>query len=69
MKDDITGSLTFNTSQIESAIKFINQINAIIYCNECKKYFCNKCHNYHLMFNDHKVIDLNNLNDIFIDKC
>ena len=28
MKDDITGSLAFNTSQIESAIKFINQINA-----------------------------------------
>jgi len=47
-----------------------SEINAIIYCNECKKYFCNKCHNYHSeMFNDHKVINLNNLNDIFIDKC
>ena len=29
MKDDITGSLAFNISQIESAIKFINKINAI----------------------------------------
>ena len=28
MKNDITGSLAFNTSQIESAIKFINQMNA-----------------------------------------
>ena len=47
-----------------------SEINAIIYCNECKKYFCNKCQNYHSeMFNDHIVINLNNLNDIFIDKC
>ena len=29
MKGDITGSLAFNISQIESAIKFINKINAI----------------------------------------
>ena len=47
-----------------------SEINAIIFCNECKKYFCNKCQNYHNeIFEEHKAINLNNSNDIFIDKC
>ena len=44
--------------------------DAIIYCNECMKYFCNKCQNYHSeMFDEHISINLNNSNDIFINKC
>ena len=46
------------------------EIDAIVYCNECKKYFCNKCQNQHSeMFDEHKTIKLNNLNDTFIDIC
>ena len=44
--------------------------DAIIYCNDCKKYFCNKCQNHHSeIFDDHKTINLNNSNNIFIDRC
>ena len=46
------------------------EIDAIVFCQKCKKYFCNKCHNYHSeIFDDHKTIDLNNSNEIFIDTC
>ena len=46
------------------------EINAVSYCPECKKYLCNKCQNFHLeMLEDHKVIKLNQNNEIFIDKC
>ena len=52
-----------------SSIKHI-EINANSYCPECKKYFCNKCLNFHTeMFEDHKAINLNQKNEIFIDKC
>ena len=47
-----------------------SEIDAIIFCNECKKYFCNKCQNHHNeMLEEHRTINLNNSNDIFIDKC
>jgi len=47
-----------------------SEINAIIYCQNCKTYFCNKCQNYHSeIFDAHKAINLNNSNDIFIDTC
>ena len=47
-----------------------SEINAIIYCNECKKYFCKKCQNHHNdLLEEHRTINLNNLDDIFIDKC
>ena len=37
---------------------------------ECKKYFCNKCQNHHQeILDDHKIINLNNLDEVFIDKC
>ena len=52
------------------SLKKHSEIDAILYCQECKKYFCNKCQNYHSqIFDDHKTINLNNLNDIFIDIC
>ena len=47
-----------------------SEINAVSYCNECKKYLCNKCLNLHTeLLEDHKVINLNEKNEIFIDKC
>ena len=42
MKDDINGNLGFNISQIESAIKFINKINAK-FLNISEKEFNQKC--------------------------
>ena len=46
------------------------EVDAISYCQECKKYFCNKCQNYHQeILNDHKTINLNKLDEVFIDKC
>ena len=46
------------------------EIDAIIYCYECKKYFCNKCNNHHSeMCGDHKIIKLNHSNEVFIDTC
>ena len=46
------------------------EIIAISYCPECKKYFCNKCQNFHAeILEDHKIIILNEKNEIFIDKC
>ena len=42
------------------------EINAISYCPECKKYFCNKCLNSHSeILEDHKAINLNQKNEIF----
>ena len=47
-----------------------SEMEAIIYCQKCEKYFCNKCNNHHSeMCQDHKIINLNNSNDIFIDIC
>ena len=47
-----------------------SEIDTIIYCQKCKEYFCNKCKNLHSeLFESHQIINLNNSNDIFIDKC
>ena len=46
------------------------EIDAISYCQECKKYFCNKCQNHHVeILEDHKIINLNRVNEAFIDLC
>ena len=54
-----------------SSKKHSEEIDAISYCQECKRSFCNKCQNYHSeIFEEHKLSNLNNdLNDIFIDLC
>ena len=45
-------------------------INAIAYCPECKKYLCNKCLKFHTeRFEEHKTINVNQKDEIFIDKC
>ena len=45
------------------------EINADSYCPQCKKYFCNKCLNFHIETEDHKTINLNQKDEIFINKC
>ena len=46
------------------------EIDAISYCQECEKYFCNKCQNFHSeIYVEHKLINLNKINEIFIDIC
>ena len=46
------------------------EINAVSYCPDCKKYFCNKCLNFHVeILEDHKTINLNQKNEIFTNKC
>ena len=48
-----------------------SEINAISYCEQCKKFMCNKCLNYHKeFFEDHRLINIeNNLKELFIDNC
>ena len=44
---------------------------AISYCEQCKKYMCNKCLNYHKeLFDDHQISNLDKNNgELFIDIC
>ena len=52
------------------SLKKHSEIDAILFCQKCKTYFCNKCQNHHSeIFEDHKTINLNNSNEIFIDIC
>ena len=49
-----------------------SNIDAIFYCKECKKYFCNKCQNFHSdFFEKHTLINLekDDPDNIFIDIC
>ena len=47
-----------------------SEVDAVSYCHDCKTYFCNKCQNFHFeIFENHYIINLNNLNEFFIDKC
>ena len=47
------------------------QIDAILYCQECKIYMCNKCDNHHSnLFKNHHVNKIeNDINEIFSDFC
>ena len=46
-------------------------IDAIIFCNECKIYLCNKCENLHseLFYNHHQYKLDKDINDIFTGLC
>ena len=48
-----------------------SEINAILFCPECRKYLCNKCHNLHSeLFDNHHSYNLDkNLKDIFTGFC
>ena len=56
---------------MKCSLKKHNEIDAIIYCYECKSYFCNKCQNFHseLFENHHSVKIDNNINEIFTGFC
>ena len=45
------------------------EIDSISFCPDCKKYLCNKCLKYHDEIEDHKAINLNQKEEIFIDIC
>jgi len=53
------------------SLKKHEQIDAIIYCQECNKNMCNKCQNLHSeLFDSHHVYNLNkNLKEIFTGLC
>ena len=52
------------------SIKKHSEIDAIIFCQDCKTYFCNKCNNYHSeIFENHKTINLKGEKEIFINVC
>ena len=52
------------------SLKKHEDIDAISYCQDCRKYLCNKCQNNHFEYlEDHKVIDLKKINEEFIDIC
>ena len=45
-------------------------VDAIIFCQDCRTYFCNKCLNHHSeIFENHKVINLKEEKEIFINAC
>ena len=46
-------------------------INAVVYCQNCNIYMCNKCTNYHkCLFNNHYIFNLeNDMNEIFTGLC
>ena len=48
-----------------------SESEAISYCQQCKIYLCNKCHNLHPeVLDNHNLICLDkDLNDFFIDIC
>ena len=45
-------------------------VDAISYCPQCKKYLCNKFHNFHSEMNDdHQIVNLKEIKEVFIDLC
>ena len=45
-------------------------IDAILYCSDCKIYMCNKCENYHSpWYKNHHLYQLNKEEDIFTGYC
>ena len=53
------------------SLKKHSEFEAVSYCQQCKIYLCNKCHNLHPELHDeHNLFSLDkNLNEIFIDVC
>ena len=46
------------------------EIDAVIFCPECRIYMCNKCENYHLpFFKSHHPYNINKENEIFTGFC
>ena len=60
-----------NNLKIKCSLKKHLEIDAINYCQECKRYLCNKCQNLHNdLFEDHHSYDFNkNIKEIFTGFC
>lgn len=56
---------------INCSFKDHTKINAIIYCQDCNIYMCNKCEDFHskLLKNHHTYNLKNNINSIFMGIC
>ena len=56
---------------IKCSLKKHSDINAVIFCIECKRYLCNKCKSNHLeLFEDHQFHNLDqNIKDLFTGYC
>ena len=52
------------------SIKAHKEIDAILYCEQCKIFMCNNCLIHHKeLLENHQLINLDENNDIFIDLC
>ena len=51
--------------EIKCSSKIHKEINATIYCQECRLYLCKKCQHFHEESYDHHLINLTNDNDDF----
>ena len=60
-----------DNEKIKCSSKKHDTIDAIIYCQACKTYMCNKCSNYHSeLFEDHKTNNIDkDINPIFTGIC
>ena len=52
------------------SLKKHQNIDAISCCQDCQKYFCNKCQNLHSdLFDNHTLLNLKESNEIFTNIC
>ena len=52
------------------SLKKHSEVDAIIFCQDCKTYMCNKCQNHHSeLFENHKTVNLKGEKEIFISAC
>ena len=58
-------------NNIKCSLKKHSNLAAVSYCKECKKYFCNKCQNYHSeLFENHNLFNLaQHKDEIFTGLC
>ena len=58
-------------NKIKCSSKEDKDIDAIIYCGECKIYICNKCEKFHKkLFSEHQVYNLDkSIEDIYTGFC
>ena len=63
--------INLKDDNIKCSLMDHKEINAIIYCQKCKVYMCNKCENYHSkLFNNHDQYNLDkDIKEIFTGYC
>ena len=70
-KIEINYNLEEEITKKKCSLKEHEETDAIIYCQECKIYMCNKCNSFHSqLFKSHKQYNLdNNIIKLFSDIC